>query len=188
VSNNDLSNQRLVWIDLEMTGLDPKINRIIEIATLITDGDLNVVAKGPEFVVHQPDTELAKMDAWNVEHHGASGLTQRVQASPVSEAQAEAKTLAFVLRYCQPGSAPLCGNSIGQDRRFLEAYMPRLHAAFHYRSVDVTAFKVMAKHWYPDFPEPAKSNTHRALDDILESIDELRYYRRHLMLKKARRF
>jgi oligoribonuclease len=185
--NIDPRSQRLVWIDLEMTGLDPEINRIIEIATVITDGDLEVIAMGPELVIHQPEAELAKMDAWNVEHHGASGLTGRVRSSQINDARAEAETLAFVNRYCEPGSAPLCGNSIGQDRRFLHAFMPRLHAVFHYRSVDVTAFKVMAKHWYPGLPEPAKTNTHRALDDILESIEELRFYRRRLMLHRPRR-
>ena len=170
----------LVWMDLEMTGLDPARERIIEMATLITDGELNLVAEGPELVVHQSDELLAAMDDWNQSHHGASGLIDRVRASTVTEADALAQTLDFLKEHCEPKTAPLCGNSIHQDRRFLRAYMTELDDFLHYRIVDVSSIKELARRWFPAIIEaaPPKTETHRALGDIQESIEELRYYRR----------
>lgn len=169
----------LVWIDLEMTGLDPNKERIIEIATLVTDSELNVLAEGPELVIHQSDELLGAMDAWNTKHHGDSGLTDRVRASSVSEADAEQQTLAFLSEHCLQGKSPLCGNSVHQDRRFLERYMPELEAFLHYRHVDVSTIKELARRWYPSAygKQPEKASSHRALDDIRESLSELRYYR-----------
>jgi len=171
--------ERLIWLDLEMTGLDPERERIIEIAGLVTDGQLNVVAEGPELVVHQPEALLAAMDDWNREHHGASGLTERVRASEVSEAQAEARMLAFLEEHCEKGVAPLAGNSVHQDRRFLRRYMPRIDDFLHYRIVDVSTLKELVRRWYPevDAGAPPKKESHRAMDDIRESLEELRYYR-----------
>jgi oligoribonuclease len=170
----------LVWMDLEMTGLDVDREHIIEIATLVTDASLEVVAEGPELVVHQPDSILDAMDAWNKEHHGGSGLTDRVRASRVTVADAERLTLEFVKAHCGERTAPLAGNSIHQDRLFLRKYMPALEGYLHYRMVDVSTVKELARRWYPGelAAAPAKRETHRALDDIRESIEELRYYRR----------
>lgn len=177
------TEQRWIWVDLEMTGLDPERERIIELACVVTDTDLNVLAVGPEFVIHQPQSLLDQMDAWNQQHHGDSGLIARVQQSAISEAQAEAATLAFLRQWVQPGQAPLAGNSIGQDRRFLVRYMPELAAFFHYRNLDVSTLKILADAWRPDIKAGfQKRNAHRALDDIYESIEELRHYRRHLLL------
>ncbi|MCA9664063.1 MAG: oligoribonuclease [Myxococcales bacterium] len=169
----------LVWMDLEMTGLDPERERIIEIAALITDADLELVAEGPNLVVHQDDALLAAMDAWNTEHHTASGLVDRVRASTVSEADAEQQLLEFVSAHCAARSAPLAGNSVHQDRRFLARYMPKLEGYLHYRLVDVSTVKELARRWYPEVFEkrPDKNTTHRALDDIRESVAELRFYR-----------
>ncbi|MBL8601163.1 MAG: oligoribonuclease [Myxococcales bacterium] len=167
----------LVWIDMEMSGLDPEQCTILEIATLITDGELNVIAEGPELVIHQPDTVLDAMDVWNTEHHGRSGLTAAVRASTVTLADAEAATLAFVARHCGPRLAPLCGNSVWQDRRFLVRYMPQLEAHLHYRLIDVSTVKELSRRWYPSVKAPPKREAHRALDDIRESIEELRFYR-----------
>jgi len=167
----------LVWIDLEMTGLEPSNNRIIEIATVITDAELNLVATGPCIVVHQPESELVKMDEWNIEHHTANGLIERVRESEVSEREAEGLTLEFLRQNCNVGEVLLCGNTIGQDRRFLNAQMPELHKCFHYRSIDVSTVKELVKRWYPNAPPYQKKCGHRALDDILESIAELRHYR-----------
>jgi len=169
----------LVWIDLEMTGLDVSSERIIEIATLITDAELNVVAEGPELVIHQSDELLAAMDEWNTEHHGASGLTDRVRASEVSEAMAEVQTLELVARHCAKRKCPLAGNSIYMDRMFLSRYMPRLEAYVHYRNVDVSTVKELVRRWYPAVLEqaPKKNERHRAMDDIRESIAELQFYR-----------
>ncbi len=170
----------LVWIDLEMTGLDPERERIIEIATLVTDPNLEVLAEGPELVVSQPKALLDAMSDWCVQHHGASGLTQRVLDSTVTEADAEQQTIEFLKQWVEPGKAPLCGNSIGQDRRFLAKYMPQLEGLLNYRNLDVSSIKILAKHWRPDIADGVvKQNTHRALDDIRESIAELRYYRDH---------
>jgi oligoribonuclease len=169
----------LVWMDLEMTGLDPERERILEMATLITDSSLEVVAEGPELVVHQPDELLAAMDEWNAKHHGESGLVGRVRASRVSEAEAEERTLAFVAAHCPAGTAPLCGNSVWQDRRFLARYMPRLDAHLHYRIVDVSTVKELARRWNPEVfaGAPEKKGAHRALNDIRESLAELAWYR-----------
>ncbi|MDR5898143.1 oligoribonuclease [Halomonas vilamensis] len=168
----------LVWIDLEMTGLDPEKERIIEVATLITDADLNVVAEGPVIAVKQPDSLLDGMDEWCTKTHGESGLTARVKASQTDTASAERETLAFLQHYAVAGSSPMCGNSIHQDRRFLEREMPELLAFFHYRNLDVSTLKELAKRWNPGATAGFKKrNVHLAMDDIKESIDELAHYR-----------
>ncbi len=171
----------LIWIDLEMTGLDTVNDQIIEIATIVTDADLNEVAEGPVLAIHQPEEVMARMDEWNRTQHGASGLTARVAESRVTETQAEQATLAFLRQYVEPGSSPMCGNSICQDRRFLARCMPGLEAFFHYRNLDVSTLKILASLWAPpvaaDF---RKESSHRALDDIRDSIAELRHYREHL--------
>lgn len=168
----------LVWIDLEMTGLDPNKERIIEVATLITDADLNVVAEGPVIAVKQPDSLLASMDDWNQKTHGESGLVARVKASNVETASAEQQTLDFLRQYVTPGSSPMCGNSIHQDRRFLEREMPALWSFFHYRNLDVSSVKELAKRWNPGaLAGFSKRNVHLAMDDIKESIAELAHYR-----------
>jgi len=171
---------RLVWIDMEMSGLDPSRERILEIATIITDGQLEIVAEGPELVVHQPDEVLAGMDQWNTEHHGASGLTDRVRASTVSEEEAERLTLEFLKLHVPERAAPLAGSSVHQDRLFLSRYMPAIDRYLHYRIVDVSTVKELVRRWSPKAFEarPHKNSAHRALDDIRESIEELRYYRR----------
>jgi len=171
----------LVWLDMEMTGLDPERERIIEIATILTDGQLEEIAVGPELVIHQPDEILDAMDDWNKSHHGASGLTERVRASTISAADAEARTLAFLAEHIAAKDRPvLAGNSIHQDRRFIRRYMPQLEKRLHYRMVDVSTIKELARRWYPDAVAgaPAKAGGHRALADIRESIAELDYYRR----------
>ncbi|HSR68852.1 MAG TPA: oligoribonuclease [Acidobacteriota bacterium] len=172
----------LVWMDLEMTGLDPDKERIIEMVTLVTDAQLNIVARGPELVIHQSDRLLAAMDDWNQRHHAQSGLIERVRASTLSEGEAERRTLDFLTPLCQPRSAPLAGNSVHHDRRFLARYMPRLEQFLHYRNVDVSTVKELAARWYPDIfsQAPEKSKNHRALDDLLESIEELKFYRRNI--------
>jgi oligoribonuclease len=168
----------LVWMDLEMSGLDPDRDVILEIATLITDATLTVVAEGPVFAIHQSDAILDGMDDWNREHHGASGLTGRVRLSRISTAEAEAESLAFIAAHCTPRSSPLCGNSIHQDRRFIARYMPALDRYLHYRNIDVSTVKELVRRWYPDGPPPPeKRHAHLALDDIRESIEELRFYR-----------
>jgi oligoribonuclease len=177
----DELSTHLVWADLEMSGLDPDTNTILEIATIVTDNDLHVVAEGPVVAIHQPRSVLDAMDAWNREHHGASGLVARVEASRQSMADAERSTLAFVQRFCGERASPLCGNSIHQDRRFLARYMPQLDAYLHYRNIDVSTVKELVRRWYPDGPQPPeKQHAHRALDDIRESIEELRFYRAHV--------
>ena len=171
----------LVWMDLEMSGLDAERERILEMATLVTTGELELVAEGPELILHQEEALLAQMDSWNTEHHGKSGLTDRVRASTVSEIEAEQKTLDF-LKSVGVGarSAPLAGNSIHQDRLFVARYLPALDAHLHYRNVDVSTVKELVRRWMPAVFEarPTKRGSHRALDDIKESIEELRYYRR----------
>lgn len=170
----------LVWIDLEMTGLDPEKERIIEMATIITDSELNLVAEGLVVAVHQPDSLLDAMDEWCTKTHGESGLTKRVRESKVSAAEAEQQTIAFLKEYLEPGKSPLCGNSIGQDRRFLVKYMPELEDFFHYRNLDVSTVKELARRWRPDVLEGVKKQgSHLALDDIRDSINELRHYREH---------
>ena len=175
-------NQHLIWIDLEMTGLDPEKHVIVEIASIITDDQLNVVAEGPNIVIHQPDDVLSRMEPWSLEHHQASGLTDRINASSYSCARAETETLAFLSRFCEKGASPLCGNSIGQDRRFLVKHMPALEDFFHYRNIDVSSVKELVKRWYPSLPRYEKEKTHLALSDIRESIDEMLYYRKHVFV------
>ncbi len=175
------SSSHLIWIDLEMTGLDPNKEKIIEIATIVTDKDLNILAEGPMMAVNQPKSLLDAMDPWCVEHHGKSGLTQRVIDSQVTDAEAEQATIEFLKQWIEPGQSPMCGNSIGQDRRFLVRYMPKLHDYFHYRNIDVSTLKELAKRWKPQILAGfSKQNKHLALDDIRESIQELDYYRTHL--------
>lgn len=181
------NDDRLVWIDLEMSGLDVERERILEIATIVTDGRLEVIAEGPELVVHQPDSLLGAMDDWNREHHGASGLTDRVRASAVDEAEAERLTLEFVAAHVTSRSAPLAGNSVHQDRLFLARYMPTLERFLHYRNVDVSTVKELVRRWNPRAFEarPTKRASHRALDDIRESIEELRFYRRAVFVAES---
>ncbi len=173
-------NTNLVWMDLEMTGLDPDKDTILEIATLITDKELNILAEGPCLAIHHPQDVLDGMDAWCAEHHGASGLSARVQASTIRLTEAEQQTLAFIRSFIPKGASPLCGNSIHQDRRFLMRHMPQLEAYLHYRNIDVSTIKELVRRWYPDIQLPEKKGAHLALEDIRESIDELRFYRRHV--------
>ena len=176
----DIAN--LIWIDLEMTGLNPDTDLIIEIATVITDKDLNILAQGPVIAVHQSDTALAAMDDWNQTHHGQSGLIERVKASAINTAEAERLTIEFLKDWVPANTSPICGNSIGQDRRFLYRYMPTLEAYFHYRNIDVSTLKELAARWAPAVKDGFnKESTHQALDDILESIEELQYYREHFI-------
>ena len=172
--------QHLIWIDLEMTGLVPETDRIIEIATIITNGDLQIVAEGPVLAIHQSEDVMARMDEWNQHHHGKSGLIERVRLSPTRESEAEQLTLDFLAQYVDRGFSPMCGNSICQDRRFLARYMPELESFFHYRNLDVSSVKELAKRWRPELIEELKKEgRHRALDDIKDSIEELRHYRKH---------
>ncbi len=172
--------QHLIWIDLEMTGLIPESDRIIEIATIITNTDLQVVAEGPVLAIYQTEETLEGMDEWNKRHHGSSGLIERVRLSPNNESEAEQATLKFLSQYCESGFSPMCGNSICQDRRFLARYMPSLEKFFHYRNLDVSSIKELAKRWRPDIVDGVKKQgAHLALDDIKDSIDELRHYRKH---------
>jgi oligoribonuclease len=172
----------LIWMDLEMTGLDPFRDQILEIATVVTDDQLNPLAEGPVIAIHQPEHVLAAMDDWNTRQHGQSGLVERVRNSNFDEQRAERETLAFLQKWCVAGRSPLCGNSICQDRRFLARCMPRLESFLHYRNLDVSTLKILAQRWAPDVAESLrKSNSHLALDDIRESISELRYYRRELL-------
>lgn len=174
--------QNLIWIDLEMTGLNPDTDLIIEIATVVTDKDLNILAEGPALAVHQPDAALLAMDDWNQKHHGESGLIGRVRASKVSAADAEMLTIAFLKDWLPERVSPMCGNTIGQDRRFLVRYMPKLEAYFHYRSIDVSTLKELAVRWSPTLKDGFKKETkHEALADVIESIEELRYYREHFI-------
>ncbi|MCA6064777.1 oligoribonuclease [Thalassolituus marinus] len=175
-------NDNLVWMDLEMTGLDPEHDVIIEIATIVTDGDLNIIAEGPVIAVKQPDVLLDAMDEWNTKTHGNSGLTERVRNSNADAREAERQTLAFLAQYVKAGTSPLCGNSIHQDRRFLVKYMPELEAYMHYRNIDVSTLKELAKRWKPEVVSSfQKKGSHQALDDIRESIDEALHYRKHFL-------
>lgn len=176
------SEQNLIWLDLEMTGLDPFTDRILEVATVMTDQDLHILAEGPVIAIHQSAEVLAGLDAWNREHHGASGLLERVRLSQVDETGAEEQTLAFLAEHVPAGASPLCGNSICQDRRFLARWMPRLEGYCHYRNLDVSTLKILAQRWAPDVASSfKKSGKHQALDDIRESIAELSHYRGHLL-------
>ncbi|AKX44703.1 oligoribonuclease [Thiopseudomonas alkaliphila] len=177
-----MDSQNLIWIDLEMTGLNPATDVIIEMATIVTDAQLNVLAEGPVLAIHQPDEVLAQMDEWNTRQHGGSGLTQRVRESKITLAEAEAATLAFLAQWVPAKASPICGNSIGQDRRFLHKYMPELEAYFHYRNLDVSTLKELVARWAPELQAGfKKGDTHLALADIRESIAELRYYREHFI-------
>lgn len=172
----------LIWIDLEMSGLQPETDHILEIATLVTDKDLNIIAEGPSLVIHQPDSVLEAMDEWCTTHHGESGLTAKVQQSNISVEQATQQTLAFVSDWVERGVSPLCGNSIWQDRRFMIKYMAELDAYCHYRNIDVSTLKELAARWNPALLDGfKKKGSHRALDDIIESIEELKYYREHFI-------
>jgi oligoribonuclease len=171
----------LIWIDCEMSGLNPEQERLIEIATIVTDPQLNILAEGPVFAIHQSDELLNGMDEWNTRQHNQSGLVARVRASNVTEAEAEAKTVEFLRQYIAAGKSPMCGNSVYLDRRFLERYMPNLEKYFHYRALDVSTLKELALRWAPRvYSGVQKESKHLALDDIRESIEELRYYREHL--------
>lgn len=173
-----INNDNLIWVDLEMTGLEPEIDTIIEIATIVTDPQLNTLAEGPVIAIHVDDDTLLAMDDWNTEHHTASGLIDRVRASQNTLDTASEQTIAFLESWIEAGKSPMCGNSIGQDRRFMVKYMPELEAFFHYRNVDVSTIKELVKRWQPSLNEGFnKQNTHLALNDIRESIAELRYYR-----------
>ena len=170
-----------IWIDLEMTGLNIEFNRIIEIATVVTDSELNILADGPVIAIHQSDHLIHDMDGWNTKHHTESGLVKRVQESKISEIEAEDMTLSFLKEWVPESVSPMCGNSICQDRRFLYRWMPRLEKYFHYRHLDVTTLKILAFHWYPEIAtEYSKSSEHRALQDVYDSINELKYYRDHI--------
>ncbi|MFB6435070.1 MAG: oligoribonuclease [Candidatus Malihini olakiniferum] len=182
IDTNQVSENNLIWIDLEMTGLDLERDRIIEIATLVTDAHLNVLAEKQTIAVHQANAQLALMDDWNARTHGASGLTERVKASTYDERTAEMETIAFLQQWVPPGKSPICGNSIGQDRRFLFRYMPALNAYFHYRYLDISTLKELARRWKPEIMTGLKKQgTHQAMDDIRESVAELIYYREHFI-------
>lgn len=173
----DVKAQRLIWIDLEMTGLQPEQDEILEIATLVTDSDLRVLCAGPVLAVHHDEAALARMDDWNRRTHGASGLINRVRESRLDTAAVEAQTLDFLSIHVTAGTSPICGNSVCQDRRFLARHMPRLERFFHYRMIDVSTIKELAHRWYPELPKFPKSERHEALSDIRESLAELAYYR-----------
>jgi len=171
----------LIWIDMEMTGLQPDSDRVMEIATLVTDPQLDVVATGPLLVVHQPDEVLDAMDTWNKSTHAKTGLIGRVRASTLSEAEAERRALEFLAAHVPASASPMCGNSICQDRRFLARWMPRLEAHFHYRNLDVSTLKELVRRWKPELKAFSKEGKHEALADILESIEELKFYRKTVM-------
>lgn len=176
------SKKNLIWIDLEMTGLDTNNDYIIEIATIVTDSELNILAEGPTLAIHQPDAVLEGMDEWNTRQHGSSGLTERVRNSTITEAEAEKATLAFLQEYVPANASPMCGNSICQDRRFLARCMPELEDYFHYRNLDVSSLKELARRWAPKVEKSFKKNgSHLAMDDVKDSIRELQHYREHLI-------
>lgn len=176
-----LDKENLVWIDMEMTGLDPETDLVLEIATIVTDANLNIIAEGPVLAIHQSDEALNGMDQWCIDTHGKSGLTERCRKSNLSVDDATQQTIQFLHKYVPKGVSPLCGNSIGQDRRFMVRYMPQLNDYFHYRSVDVSTVKELVRRWKPEVLEGFhKKGTHMALDDIRESIAELVYYRQHV--------
>ena len=177
-----VDNNNLIWLDLEMTGLDTFSDLIIEIATIVTDKDLNVLAKGPMIAIHQTNTIMAGMDAWNTKQHGGSGLTERVRTSIFTEAQAESETIEFLKQYVDKGKSPMCGNSICQDRRFMARCMPELEDFFHYRNLDVSTLKELANRWKPGVASGfKKKGSHLAMDDVIDSIEELKFYRAQIM-------
>ena len=176
-----ISDHNLVWVDMEMTGLIPEVDRVIEIATIVTDSHLNMLAEGPVIAIKQPDAALEAMDEWNTRTHSASGLVERVRSSAVSEQLASDMTLDFLKEWVPEGMSPMCGNSICQDRRFMARHMPALEKYFHYRNLDVSTLKILAQRWRPDLPDLPKQGAHQALADIRESIEELRHYRTHFL-------
>lgn len=175
MSSKDL---RLVWLDMEMSGLDPETERVLEVAVVVTESDLTVVAEGPVLAIHQPDEILNAMDEWNTITHARTGLTERVRASTITEAEAEQQLIAFLSQYVNKGTSPLCGNTVSQDRRFMFKYMPEFERFFHYRTLDVSTLKELARRWYPEvYRGVVKKGRHEALADIYESIEELKHYR-----------
>lgn len=175
-------SDNLIWIDLEMTGLDPENDRVLEIATIVTDSNLNLIEEGPVMAIHQSDEVLANMNEWCIKTHRETGLTERVRQSKITISEAEQLTLDFIKKHVDAGASPMCGNSIGQDRRFIHRYMPELHEFFHYRNIDVSSLKELARRWKPELLEQhKKKGTHLALEDIRESIEELRFYREHFI-------
>lgn len=179
-----VNSNNLIWIDLEMTGLDTERDRIIEIATIITDAELNIVAEGPVLAIHQAESVMTTMDEWNTRTHAKTGLTERVKVSSINEAEAERQTLEFLALHVAKSKSPMCGNSICQDRRFLARHMPQLESWFHYRNLDVSSIKELAVRWKPAIlPGFQKKSSHKAIDDIRESIDELKYYREHFIAR-----
>ena len=177
---NHKSNQNLIWVDLEMTGLDPEKERIIEIATIITDSNLTIVAEGPNLVIHQSKELMANMDDWNTNQHGSTGLTQSVHNSSVTEQEAEIITLEFISKYVGHKKSPMCGNTVSHDRRFLAKYMPSVESYFHYRHIDVSSVQELISRWMNDAQKYEKQGSHRAKDDIIESINELKLYKKML--------
>jgi oligoribonuclease len=176
------NKNNLIWVDLEMTGLEPDRDMVIEIATIVTDSDLNTLAEGPVIALHQRDDILDNMDEWNTSHHNSSGLVARVKASTHDEQAATDETIAFLSEWVPAGASPMCGNTICQDRRFMARHMPELEAFFHYRNLDVSTLKILMQLWRPQLASGfSKSATHLALDDIRESIEEMRYYREHFI-------
>ncbi|AGF49120.1 oligoribonuclease [Candidatus Kinetoplastidibacterium galati] len=176
----NLDSNKLVWLDMEMSGLDPSKDRILEVAVVITDDNLDVIAEGPVIAIHQTNELLESMDKWNKSVHGKSGLINRVLSSDISEKEAEDSILLFLKNYISPDKSPLCGNTIGQDRRFMNVYMQRLEKFFHYRNIDVSSIKELVKRWYPSmYKNFSKNSKHQALSDIHDSINELRYYRKY---------
>lgn len=183
-SNNNVNNENLIWLDMEMSGLLPDSDRILELAAVVTDANLNVLGESPVFVIHQSDAVLDGMDAWNKGAHGRSGLIDKVKASTLTEQAATEQMIAFLKEHVPAGKSPMCGNSICQDRRFMARYMPDLESYFHYRNLDVSVFKELARRWKPEiYAGFKKASRHEALADIYESIDELKYYREHFIVK-----
>jgi len=176
-----ISDHNLIWVDMEMTGLVPEVHRVIEIATIVTDSNLALLAEGPVIAIHQQPAELEAMDEWNTRTHTRSGLVERVRSSAVTEQGATEATLDFLRQWVPEGKSPMCGNSICQDRRFMARHMPELERFFHYRNLDVSTLKILMQRWRPDLPEAPKQGAHQALEDIRESIEELRHYRTHFL-------